>query len=299
MLSTQAYQFRQWLLENVKNIPPDIPIEKERAHLEAFAEKVPLPSGIMVEPMLPGSITGEWINPQGARGNVVIIHLHGGGYTKGSSRVSRALVPMIAMASRVRALVIDYRLAPEHPFPAALEDAVAAYYWIREQGISPENITLMGDSAGGGLALATVVALRDAGDILPAAVVLLSPWTDLAGTGNSVTSRAKVDPLLTAEMNSKDACLYAGRNPLSHPLISPLYADLHGLPPMFIQVGSDEILLDDSTRLAARAQAAGVDVTLEIWEGMWHGWHAFAPHLPEATRAMEKVGVFIRRTLPQ
>ena len=196
-----------------------------------------------------------------------------------------------------RALVIDYRLAPEHPFPAALEDTIAAYRWLLEQGISHSRIVLVGFSAGGGLALSTLVSLRDAHVPLPAGAVLISPWTDLAGTGESVVTRAEADPWLTDEMNQYHAALYANGKDLRHPLISPLYADMQGLPPLLIHVGSDEIMLDDSRRVAERAKAAGVEVTLEVWEGLWHVFHAFAYRLAEGKEAIEKIGQFIRKRL--
>jgi acetyl esterase/lipase len=195
----------------------------------------------------------------------------------------------------MRGLVIDYRLAPENPFPAALEDATAAYRWLLKSGFKPEQIVIAGDSAGGGLSLSTMVSLRDAGDPLPRGAVLLSPWTDLAGTGESIKTHAEIDPWLNADNLIPFAALYFGKEDGRHPLVSPLYADLHGLPPMLIQVGSDEILLDDSTRLASRAQAAGVEVKMEVWDGLWHVWHIFASQLPEGQKAIEDLGRFARQ----
>jgi acetyl esterase/lipase len=187
---------------------------------------------------------------------------------------------------------VDYRLAPEHPFPAALEDCLAAYRWLLGTGISPLDIVIAGDSAGGNLTLTTLLSLRDAGDPLPAAAVCIAPMTDLEGTGESF--RTKDDPALTAEFALKVARHYAGDHDLRLPLLSPYHGDLRGLPPLLIQVGGDEILLSDATRLADDARAAGVEVHLAVWPKMWHVWHVFAPSLPEARRAIDDIGAFIR-----
>lgn len=196
------------------------------------------------------------------------------------------------MASRGRALAVDYRLAPEHPFPAALEDCLATYRWLLQSGISPQNITIGGLSAGGNLTLAMLLSLRDAGDPLPAAAVCLSAITDMELTGESFRSNS--DPMLTADFTMRVVKQYVGNHERHSPLLSPLYGDLHGLPPILIQVGEDELLLSDATRLAERASTAGVDVTLEVWPKMWHGWHLFAPYLPEAQRAVDAIGRFVR-----
>jgi len=296
MASPESERIRRWLVRNVKQAPLPSSIQEARANLEGMSSWVPLPSLTRVEPVLAGSVSGEWVSAPGAAQDRVILCLHGGGYTMGSSKATHVLAANFSAASGCRVLVIDYRLAPEHPFPAALEDTISAYRWLLQQGIRSDRIVLAGLSAGGGLALSALVSLRDAKIDLPAAAVLISPWTDLAGTGKSVGTRAKADPWLTDEMNQYHAALYAGGKDLRHPLISPLYADLHGLPPLLIHVGTDEIMLDDSTRIAEQARNAGVEATLDVWEGMWHVWHAFASRLPEGKKAIEQIGQFIRRS---
>jgi acetyl esterase/lipase len=212
----------------------------------------------------------------------------------GSVRTHQAVISRIARASQARALALDYRLAPENPFPAAVEDSVAAYRWMLGQGFRPEQIVVCGDSAGGGLALALLLALREQGISLPAAAVALSPWTDLAATGTSVAANDGRDPLVPAEDLPLMAAQYlAGEDPRT-PLASPLYAEFKGLPPLLIQVGTAEVLLDDGVRVAERARAAGVVVELELWEEMIHGWQLFAVILPEAVQAIESVGRFVR-----
>lgn len=241
-----------------------------------------------------GGVRAEWLEPDNAASDKVMLYLHGGGYAIGSCATHRALAARIAQSCGARALVLDYRLAPEHPFPAALEDAVAGYRWLLQQGISPQDILIAGDSAGGGLALATLVYLRDIGESLPASTFCISPWTDLEGTGESLRTRAKADPWVTRDALALGRH-YVGAHDPRLPLISPLYADLLGLPAMLIHVGTDEIILSDSTRIAERARAAGVDVTLKVWEGMWHVFHCFAPHVPEANQAIEEAGRFVRK----
>jgi len=285
------------LTRNLKNAPPAGSIQEARAVIEFGASRAVLPAGTSVEPVVAGTVPAEWVRAANVATDKVILHLHGGGYTKCSCNTSRLTAAQISAASACSVLVIDYRLAPEHPFPAALEDAAAAYRWLLDQGFEPENIVLLGDSAGGGLGVSTLVTLVANGDKLPCAAVLLSPWADLTGSGESMTTRADADPWMTERECRTSAELYAAGADLGHPLISPLFADLSGLPPLLIQVGTDEILRDDSLRLAENAKGAGVDVTLDVWEGMWHVWHYFAPQLPEGVQAIEKVGEFVQARL--
>ncbi len=189
----------------------------------------------------------------------------------------------------------EYRLAPEHPFPAALEDASQTYLWLLQQNYSPENILLAGDSAGGGLAVATALRLRENKTPLPAALICLSPWLDLTLAGQSHQSLAKAEVLLRAEELQTWANDYTANHNPAHPLISPVHADLRGLPPMLIQVGSQEILLDDSLRLAEKARAEGVNVSLNIWPGMWHAWHSLGDFMPESRQAFDEIARFTQQ----
>ena len=257
-------------------------------------DRLPLPRNVDLEPSEAAGLAALWVRPLGARDDRVLLYLHGGGYALGSPATHRSLAAHIALACGLPVLLPDYRLAPEHPFPAALQDATAAYRWLLQQGHSPHQVVIGGDSAGGGLALAAATALRDAADPLPAAIVCLSPWCDLALSGDSLTTRAGADPLLSGETCTVWATWYAGPHDPASPLISPLNADLRGLPPMLIQVCDREILLSDSIRLAERAARAGVQATLEVWDGLWHVWHFYAGLVPEAQQATDRIGAFVR-----
>jgi acetyl esterase/lipase len=262
-----------------------------RAGMEKVAERVA--SDVRCDPIDLGGIPGEWIVAPGAEEDRVILYLHGGGYVMGSINTHRAMIARISRAAKARVLAIDYRLAPEHPFPAAVDDATTAYKWLLSQGYQPGKIIIAGDSAGGGLTFSTLVSLRESGTPLPAAAVPISPWTDLAATGASLKTRAKADPMVGDSGLAPMAQHYAGKHDVKHPLVSPLYADLKDLPPLLIHVGDAEILLDDSTRIAERAKAAGVDVTLEVWPEMVHVWHVFAKILPEGQQAIDRIGEFV------
>ena len=258
----------------------------------------PRAAGTRVEPADADGVAAEWVVAAGVTGQRVVLCFHGGGYQTGSPASLRGLLALLSAAAQARVLSAGYRLAPEHPFPAAIEDALTAYRWLIAGGTPARQVVISGNSSGGGLALGALVALRDAGDPLPGAAVVMSPWTDLDLTGESMRTRAASDVMLTPEGAREGADWYlAGQDP-RHPYASPLYADLHGLPPMLIQAGDAEILRDDSTRFAAAAQAAGVDVTLEIWDEMPHVWHAFAGLLPEADQAVERIGAWLREHGP-
>jgi len=281
------------ILEMIRAVPrdPTAEVGRMRGAMEKVSERVA--RDVKCEPVSAGGVPAEWIVPPGAAEDRVILYLHGGGYVMGSINTHRAMVARIARASQAKALAIDYRMAPEHPFPAAIDDATAAYRWLLAQGYKPGKIVISGDSAGGGLTLATLIALRDAGTPLPAAGVPISAWADLEGTGASIKTRAATDPMVDLPGLSRMAKLYAGDHDLKNPLLSPIYADYRGLPPMLLQVGDAEILLDDSTRVADKAKAAGVEVELEAWDDMFHVWHVFAKILPEGQQAIDRIGSYV------
>jgi acetyl esterase/lipase len=254
-------------------------------------------AGVAVTRAEVAGLAVEWLMPKRVRTPGLLLYLHGGAYVMGSCATHRRLVSHIARSAGIRAVVPEYRLAPEHPFPAALEDSVGLYRTLLRDGHAPREIVIAGDSAGGGLALATLLALRAAGDELPAAACLLSPWLDLAGTGESIATRAGRDPWFDPGDMPMVAAYYCATERLREPLVSPVYADLSSLPPLYIQVGSDEILLSDSTRAADKVRDAGGDVEIEVWPGMWHVFQAFVGQMPESRAAIEGIGDFIRRTL--
>ncbi len=237
-----------------------------------------------------------WIRPEGADETKAIIHLHGGGYVTGFVDSHLMMCVPMAKALKRNMLMPEYRLAPANPFPAALEDALKTYRWLLAQGMDARDIVISGDSAGGGLALATALALRDAGDPLPAAVICISPWADLTNRSESHAANAQVESVLRTDVLNEWALYYTDASNLTNPLVSPVYADLRGFPPLLIQVGSDEILLDDSLTLAKRAQAEGVDVSLRIWDDMWHAWPVLGELIPESGRAFEEMAEFLRQT---
>ena len=272
-------------------------LQQRRVILEDGARNLPMPPNVEVKQTTVGNIAAEWLRPVGTTDNRAVLYLHGGACTMGSCTTHRALASRIAIASQTPALLPEFRLAPEYPFPAALEDGVAIYRWLIEQGISPQKMVVAGDSSGGGLAIALTVLLRDKNVPLPAAITCLSPWADLELTGESLATRAQVDPMCSLEESQYHAVHYIGKHDARAPLVSPIYADLHGLPPILIQVGDREILLSDAIRLTERARKDGVDAEMEVWDGMWHVWHLFARYVPEGQRAIDKIGAFIRKYL--
>ena len=265
--------------------------QEMRAAFEEMA--APVAADIKTERVNAGGVDAEWIAAPGAAADRVVLYLHGGGYVLGSIKTHRDLMARISRAANARVLGLNYRLAPEHPFPAAVEDAVAGYRWLLDQGVKPSRIAVAGDSAGGGLTVATLVAIRDAKLPMPAAGVCLSPWVDLEGIGESMNTRSKADPVVQRDGLLGMAKAYLQGKDSRTPLAAPLYADLKGLPPLLIQVGDAETLLDDSNRLADRARAAGVTVKLEVWPEMIHVWQLFAGFLPEGQQAVDGIGRYV------
>jgi len=270
--------------------------EEHRAFMDE--KSFPPQKDVSYEPIDVNGVPSLWVTAPGVSQQRVVLYFHGGGYVVGSLKSHQDLTARISKAADARVLYIDYRMGPEDPFPAAVDDAVTAYRWLLAEGCDPSNIALAGDSAGGGLTVATLVKLRDSGDALPATAVCISPWVDLEGVGDSMTSNADVDPSVKKAGLVDMAQAYLGDTDPRTPLAAPLYADLQGLPPMLIQVGGAETLLDDSTRLAEVAREAGCDVALEITEDMFHVWHAFAPMLTEGQDAIDALGSYIVGKIP-
>lgn len=276
----------------------DHSIQQLRAQMEAWVGAFPLPEGISVEAVDAGGVPAEWVRAPGAREDAVFLYLHGGGYALGSPATGRHLAAAFSEAGAASVLSLDYRLAPEHRCPAAVHDAVAGYRWLLGAGTPPERIAIGGDSAGGGLTVATLLALRDGGDPLPGAGICVSPWVDLTCSAESYKSKAAKDPIINHADISWMASLYVGdQDPRTH-LASPLLGDLRGLPPLLIHVGSEEVLLDDAVGLDRRARTAGVDSTLEVWEDMIHVWHLFFQMLQEGRDAIARIGEYVKTRIP-
>jgi epsilon-lactone hydrolase len=288
--------FREQQQASAGQPPP--PLAQWRAAFAPAGRLHPVPDDVLVSEVNAGGVPAHWLAAPGAAPGRVLLFLHGGGFELGSLRSDGELAARLGRASGMRVLFPEYRLAPEHPFPAAVDDVLAAWRWLRaSQGVSAESIAVAGDSAGGGLAAALLVAARDAGEALPAAAVLMSPTVDLTSSGASMTERAGQDPFSTPAMLAQFAAGYlAGADPKS-PLASPLFAPLAGLPPLLIQVGTADLLLSDSERLAAAAADAGVDVTLEVGEGLPHVYQILLG-TPEAAEATERIGKFLRARVP-
>jgi epsilon-lactone hydrolase len=274
---------------------PDL--QKERAELEGLGAMFNPPKGTKFVTELAGGVPAEWLIPPCTDTGRVVLYLHGGSYVSGSINSHRPLASNIALACKARVLIIDYRLAPEHPYPAAVEDAMAVYKWLINDRVDPRHLAVVGDSAGGGLTIALLISLRDGKVPLPAAGICLSPWTDLAFTGETWNSKAANDLVIYARKEREFAKHYHGNISPQSPLVSPLYADLKGLPPLLIQVGTDEVLLSDSRGLVDRAQQAGVNAIIDEWEKMQHVWQFAAGFIPEGRRAIARIGEFIDRWL--
>lgn len=272
---------------------------EQRERIEALAGFMPPTEGFEAVPGAVGGISGEWVRGKHVRRNdAALLYLHGGGYAIGSAKSHRHMVGLLSIESGLPVFAADYRLAPENPFPAAVDDAVAAYKGLLDSGIAPDHLAIAGDSAGGGLTVATLVAARDKGLPMPAGAVPISPWVDLTLGGESHRARAARDPIVKQEGIGAMAALYLNGQDARTPLASPLFADLKGLPPMLIQVGSEETLHSDAAALAAKLEAAGVEVSFENWGGMIHVWHIFHPILAEGRDAIARAGAFLKRRIP-
>ncbi len=292
-----------WWFESIEQlmarslpVEGDIPAEEIRAPLNR-ATRLRLWPRVRIKQVEVNGLPAEWITARRPNDRV-ILYLHGGGYVSGSPRTHRALTAELANVTGGQVIAPAYRLAPEAVYPAALVDAWGVYWWLLERGVPPSRLVVMGDSAGGGLTIALLIALRDAGLPLPAGAVGLSPWVDLDLTGETMQANAPTDYINETVLRASARMYLGGRCPQETPLASPLYADLHGLPPLLIQAGSVEMLLDDSRRLAAAAQAAGVDTTLEVWDDMIHVWHFFYRLAPGARQAVDHIADFVARRVP-
>ena len=273
-------------------------IEQLREEHRSGGAKVPLPNETNYCKVDVGGIHCEWVESINAKSNQVFLFLHGGGYYRGSSEATRPTAAKVSKASGMRCLSVNYRLAPEHPFPAAIEDVYNSYRWLVDQGINAKNIVVGGISAGGGLTLALLLKLKQRKEVLPAGAVPISAWTDLTQSGPSMKDLAANDPIISKEYLDRMASYYLGNTPAKTPLASPLFGDISGFPPLLIQVGTAETMMDDSKRLAKRAIAAGVYVEFEPWQDMFHGWHGSAHILEEAEQAIQSIGRFCHKVLP-
>lgn len=294
MASPQLQMAIDAMKSMAKTPPPTLP--DMRAAFEQNA--MPGQPDVAAERVNANGVDAQWFTAPGAAADRAVLYLHGGGYVLGSVTTHRDLIGRISRAAQARVLALNYRLGPEHPFPAAVDDAVAGYRYLLDNKLQPARIVVAGDSAGGGLTVAALVAIRDAGLQVPGAGVCLSPWVDLEAKGESMTTRAKADPVVQREGLIGMAQAYLGGKDPRTPLASPLHADLTGLPPLLIQVGDAETLLDDSTRLAEKARASKTEVKLEVWPEMIHVWQLFASFLPEGQEAVEAIGKYIRERTP-
>jgi monoterpene epsilon-lactone hydrolase len=295
MPSEASKRIRAELARGSSGEPREITPEEDRASWNAQAAKSPLPDETQIITGIMGGVPTEHISVGELDTDNVIIVVHGGGFNSGSTITHRELAARLSLAAGVPVLIFDYRLAPEHPFPAGLDDAVAVYRNLISGSTHPEQIIVFGDSSGANLATAMLLVLRAHGDPLPRAAVLASPWLDLTLSGESIETHAELDPLISRRGLQRAVDFYLGTAKPDALLVSPLFADLTGLPPTLIQVGDQELLLSDSLRFAEKAEAAGVDVTLEVWPGMWHTWHGWAAALPEAQEAIDAIGQYIRK----
>jgi acetyl esterase/lipase len=296
MSNMKSYFIRgtQWITR-IAVLPLLGSIPKLRIGTGAGAHQIQVPKGLHWASVDADGVRCEWITPPNAPNDAVLLYLHGGGGVLGLYNSARRMIGHISLACNLRALIPDYRLAPEYPFPAGLNDCVAAYRWLLSEGFKPQRIVIAGDSMGGYLTICTLLVLRDNGQPLPASAVCISPNTDPTCSGKSMQTNALRDALLSPKFARTLMSLYVSNHDLGDPYISPLVADLHGLQPILIQAGADEILLDDSRRFSDYALAASIDLTLEIWPHMWHDWHSCVPDLSEANQAIGRIAEFVNK----
>lgn len=295
--SFSSYFFKKGIKAGAKKLKlEEKEVGESRQLINSFARKLSkLSKDCKVQQIDIDGIYAEWISNNQTLEGKVILYLHGGGYLYCSADTHRMLAARIMKEAGVKVLLPEYRLAPEHPFPAAIVDTLTVYRWLLKQGYESSDIIFAGDSAGGGLSVAATLVLRDQYEHLPAALVCLSPWVDLTSSGKSYWENSKKDPYLRSDLVRKTAMQYAGGESLNNHLISPVFADLSGFPPMFIQTGSIEILLSDAQMLADKARQAGVKVQFKVWRGMWHVWQISAG-LPEANKAVKEIGNYVKKT---
>ena len=290
-------------IQEVRALLEAAPLDEEnrtpqemRESINAMTGAFPVPEDAKITEAKIGGVAGEWMDRAGVDSDHLVLYFHGGGYVIGSPKTHRALTAKLGMSAGARVFAADYRMGPENPFPAAVEDAFSAYKGlIDKEGFDPSKTAISGDSAGGGLTMALLVKLRDEGIPLPKCAALLSPWVDLTGDSPTLTSLADRDPIVQKESLLQLAGWYLGGADAKNPLASPLFANLKNLPPLLIHVGTDETLLDDSKTLHKNAKKAGVPSEIEIWDDMIHVWHAFHFILPEGAEALDKIGAFMKR----
>ncbi len=294
-----SQQQRAALDQMLRSVPLDLggDVSTQRQIFAEMMSHIPLAADVNVEDETVGGIPAVTITIDGTTPRGTVLYFHGGAYAIGTAALAAGLASELGRRSETRVVSVDYSLAPEAPYPAAVNEALAAYQGLLEYGTSADEIVLGGESAGGGLAVAVALAIKAAGLPTPAGIYVASPWTDLTLSGDSATGKADIDPSVTAEGLARRAVDYAGTHDLRDPLVSSVFGDLTGLPPLFIQVGGNEVLLDDSTRLAARAAADNVHVTLDVTPGVPHVFVSFAGILDEADRALTLAGQFIRTAL--
>lgn len=296
-MPSDAYNFalaamKERMAESAGSPPPDV--ATMRAGFEAGYAMMPVADGVSFVLVDAGGVPAEWVTPPEVEGNRTIVYLHGGGYVVGNLNTHRHVVSRLALAANARLLNVDYRLAPENPYPAALDDALAAWQWHLANGGDAAHTAISGDSAGGGLAIALCMKLRDEGLPLPACVAPISPWTDLTFSGDSMTERAERDPLLAgSDALSGLVRAYAASVDAGDPYISPVFGKFEDLPPMMIQVGTEEVLYDDSTRVVRGIESAGGSVEFRPWQDMMHVWHLLAGVAPEAEEGIAELATYI------